>query len=506
MSFLFALSDVWMERRHVGAAVLTGIIVFLVIHFIGAILKKRSVRLGVAFELFGVTIGIIAGYLMLDPDYTVGVGLKSVAQLTGAFVITAVINRYFWEIYFIRSGKPAAPKFFSQVFSLIVVVAALVLIVTINFHGTDLVKTVLTTGGVLALTIGLALQDLLGNIIAGFAIHFGQPFKIGDWLIIDNTHVEVMEINWRSTRCRTNDETYLDVPNSSIIKQTVMNLSYPDPVHAIRLHVGLEYNSAPNLVKSCLMRAALTTDGVLEVPPPVIYLKDFADSSITYEVKAFISDHARYPRIMDAIRTNIWYELKRQNLSIPFPQRVVQISEPVAVAEEDHAAQVIEALKKQESFSFLTVAQLRRLTENSKSLFFGTDERIIRQGDAGDSMFILLSGSVRVVVELEGVNTQVAVLNQGACFGEMSLLTGENRSATVFAAEDTLVVELCKSSMSRLLKENVRVIEKLSELHARRKLTNEDQIAAGRKSADSTSRTRTLKASFLAKLKKFFDL
>ncbi|MEO7933682.1 MAG: mechanosensitive ion channel family protein [Chthoniobacterales bacterium] len=507
MNFLAVTGDAWKPGNGV-ASVLAGVLIYLLVHLIGQILKKRTgVRLGLTYEIFAATLAIIAGSLVYEPGHAISVGLKSIAQLTGAFVITAIVNRYFWEIYFIRSGKPAAPKFFSQVFSLIVIVAALVLIVTANFQeGSNLVKTVLTTGGVLALTIGLALQDLLGNIIAGFAIHFGQPFKLGDWLILDNTHVEVMEINWRSTRCRTNDDTYLDVPNASITKQTVMNLYYPDRVHAIRVYVSLEYDTPPNLAKDCLLRAALGAQGVMATPKPVIYLKEFADSSINYEIKAFIMDHSKYPVIMDAIRTNIWYELKRKKLTIPFPQRVLQVNRPVKAAPENFSNEVIEVLRKQDSFSFLTPVQLRRLTEGCQAIFYGRNEKIIQQGEPGESMFVILSGSVSVLVECDAVSTEVAVMKEGACFGEMSLLTGEKRSATVIAVEDSLVVELCKESMSRLLKENVRVVEKLGELLANRKLTNETQLAATKGKGGRVATARSLKASFLSQLKAFFDL
>lgn len=497
----------WIPEGHAAVAVFLGALTFLVVHFFGRLLKNRTgVRLGLTFEIFALTVATIVGFHIFGPTHPTSIALKSLAQLTGAFVITAIINRYFWEIYFTKSGKPPAPKFFSQVFSLIIVVAAVVLIVAINYEKSGLVSTVLTTGGVLALTIGLALQDLLGNIIAGFTIHFGQPFKLGDWLILDNTHVEVMEINWRSTRCRTNDETYLDVPNASIVKQTVMNLYYPDRVHAIRVHVGLEYGTPPNRAKECLYRAALNAEGVLPVPPPVIYLKEYGDSAINYEVKAFIRDHSKYPVITDAIRTNIWYELKREKLNVPFPQRVLHLTRTKPTVTEDFSARVIEVLKKQESFGFLNVRQLRKLVQGYRAISFGKNERIIHQGDAGESMFVLLSGSARVVLECEGERNEVAVLTPGACFGEMSLLTGETRSATVAATEDCLIIELCKNSLSELLKEDARVVEKLGELLTKRKLANEGEIAANMARGQRSKIARSLRESFLTRLKTFFDL
>ncbi len=501
------LSVITVLRGNAFLSVLAGLVVFLIGHLLGRLLKKRTgVRIGFIYQIFAAAMGALASIYLFGAPLILTRHLLSLAQLTGAFVLAAMLNRYFWELYFIRSGKPAAPKFFSQVSSLIVVLAAFLLIITVNYHQSGVISTVLTTGGVLALTIGLALQDLLGNMIAGFTIHFGQPFKLGDWLILDDKHVEVMEINWRSTRCRTNDDTYLDVPNTLIVKQTVMNLYYPERVHAIRVQVGLDYATPPNLAKECLMRAALGCDDVLRKPEPYIYLTNFGESTVDYEVKVFISNHARYPKITDEIRTNIWYELKRRNLDIPFPQRVVELHRAKPKVANDFPPKIRDVLKKKDTFSFLTREQLNHLTENCHGVVFGRGERIIQQGDPGESMFVIISGSVRVLVDASGTSTEVAHLKAGDCFGEMSLMTGENRSATIVAAEDTLVGELPKENMSRLLKENERMLEKLSQLLAERKLATEGHLAETMERGQRLALTRSLKATFLGRLRTFFEL
>src|SRR5260370_1240065 len=83
--------------------------------------------------------------------------------------------------------------------------------------------------------------DLLGNIIAGIALEIGKPFKTGDWLVFDNRHMEVIEVNWRSTRLRTNDDAHLDVPNKTIAGSTITNLTMLTRHHAIRIQVGFDY-------------------------------------------------------------------------------------------------------------------------------------------------------------------------------------------------------------------------------------------------------------------------
>src|SRR6202012_5914997 len=106
-----------------------------------------------------------------------------------------------------------------------------------------------------------------------------------------------------------------------IVRSTIVNLSYPTHLHAMRMRIGIVYEAPPNKVKQTLLHAATNTDGVLAHPPPKIYLVDFADSSVTYEIKYWIQNHAAYNEISEALRTGAWYALKRAGIGIPFPIR-----------------------------------------------------------------------------------------------------------------------------------------------------------------------------------------
>src|SRR5205807_4147833 len=114
---------------------------------------------------------------------------------------------------------------------------------------------VVATSGVVAVILGLAGQNLLGGIIAGMSIQVNRPYKVSDWLKVGDTYGEVREINWRSTRLRTNDGIYLDIPNNEIVKTTIINLHYPTEVHAMRIRVGIDYNIPPNRVRDALSRS-----------------------------------------------------------------------------------------------------------------------------------------------------------------------------------------------------------------------------------------------------------
>jgi hypothetical protein len=353
--------------------------------------------------------------------------------------------------------------------------------------------------------LGLALQDLLGNIIAGIALELGKPFTPGDWLVVDGKHAEVIEVNWRSTRLRDNDDIYLDIPNKHIVGTTITNLTHPNRQHGIRLHVGFEYSAPPNFVKDALRRATASAEYVLPTPPPKVFLKNFADSSIEYEIRFWMEDESKYNDILDAIRTNIWYEAQRSGLRIPFPIRTVQIERARPDA-RDKLELARTSMRRQPFLQLLSPSQLDRLLGDSRLLRYGRNERIIEQGAEGRSMFILMHGEAEVLVTINGQEKSVAMLRDGDYCGEMSLLTGEPRSASVVAKTDCEMWEIGKEMLATILSENQPLVEKLSEILATRKLEMEGIVAHAMATDDVKAKQQEYKAGFLKRLYGFFEL
>jgi CRP-like cAMP-binding protein len=397
------------------------------------------------------------------------------------------------------------PKFVGEVFNLVIFV--IVFLVTLNVFYSIQIPHLIAGSGILAIILGLALQDTLGNILAGFALHFEKPYRAGDWLIVDNRHAQVMELNWRATRLRTNDDVYLDIPNSQLAKATIVNLSYPTSVHAMRLRVGLEYGTPPNDVKDALLHATAQAHGVLKAPAPKIFVVDFGDSAVVYEIKYWLSDHARFNEITDAVRTNVWYELNRRGLRIPFPIRTIQMAQGPTEAETE-GTQILtrKVLRTRSLFGGFNDAQLDELLSVAQRGRYGRGEAIIEQGQQGSSMFVLLEGNADVLVAANGETTRVAGLGAGDCFGEMSLLNGEPRSATVLARTDCEVVEISKTSMAEMLERSPELLLSLSEMLARRRIENEGVLAESAHSRAITDKQRQYSATFLNRLKSFFDL
>ena len=483
-------------------------VLFLALIAIGRWFKRRQrVELGVFYVLFCVAAAIWAPHnfakaeVLWRADVVKHVG--AITLFFGVIVFLAFVRRYFWEGWFEKQSQMKAPKFLSQLVGLVIVAVAGLFIAS-AIYGKS-IQAALTGSTLLVGIIGFAMQDLLGNIIAGIALEIGKPFKPGDWLVVEGGHAEVIEVNWRSTRLRNNDAIYIDIPNKHIAGATIVNLTYPTREHAIRLTVGFDYGVPPNFVKDCMVRAAANAPGVLPKPTPKVFLKDFSESAILYEIKFWLEDESRYNDIVDAIKTNIWYEAQRNGIRIPFPIRTVHLEKtklPLPPAME--AARI--SAKKQPFLQLLDTDQTDKLLSGARHQRFGRGERVIVQGTDGVSMFLLLQGEAFVLVNVNGSETQVATLRDGDYFGEMSLLTGEPRSATVVAHTDCEMWEISKDVLGELLEQNHTLVEKLSDLLAKRRLENEGLLASVHPAAVMQAKHREYHASFVSKLKSFFKL
>jgi small-conductance mechanosensitive channel len=496
-----AVRSIWFEAAAVP-------LTFILLLAIGRILKRRyQVRLGAIYKLF---CAVFAFYLpcALSPapfpwKSALTRHLGAIALLLGVICLLALIRRFFWEGWFERVQKTRAPKFLSQIIGLLLFIVAMLVVIG-GIYGQSIKGAVFGSTIVLGI-IGFAMQDLLGNIIAGVALELGKPFRVGDWLVVDTHRAEVIEVNWRSTRLRTNDDVYLDIPNKSIVGSTITNLTFPTRQHAARLIVGFDYGVPPNLIKDVIASAAADAKGVLTAPAPKVILKDFGDSAVLYEIKFWLEDESNFNDIVDGIRTNVWYAAQRANIRIPFPIRTLQIERHGAKPPSALAA-IQQSAKKHPFLQLLNEEQLDTLLANARLLRFGRRERVIEQGAGGQSMFVLLQGEADVFVTANGKQTHVATLRSGDYCGEMSLLTGEPRSATVVARTDCEMWEIDKNTMGELLQENETLVQQLGEILAERRMVTEGIVASTTDRNEVRIKQQEYTHGFLQKLSAFFDL
>ncbi|MEY2531698.1 MAG: hypothetical protein QOI96_1783 [Verrucomicrobiota bacterium] len=495
------------ETQRAAITVVVFIATFFVALTLGRLLKRRAgVRLGVLYQLFVLVVAFYAAlaYYGVKADWRNHIGAAAVLLSTA--LVVALLNRYVWDLYFEKRKQTPIPHFLREVVAMLIFLVVLLIILSVGYHAERELKGLLAGSGIAAIILGFAGQNLFGGIIAGMSIQINRPYKVGDWLQVGERFAEVMEINWRSTRLRTNDGIYLDIPNNEIVRTTIDNLHYPTEVHAMRIRVGVDYNVPPNRVKDALAHAAQSAKNVLPDPPVRVFLVDFADHAVTYEIKFYMGNHSRINETNDAVRTNVWYELKRQRINIPFPIRTLHLERRTARPAHEGHEEAASILRGEPVFECLSDQQIENLVRQSHLNHFGRGERVIEEGAEGESMFILLRGTAHVFVSKNGTSIQVATLGAGDCFGEMSLLTGEKRSATVRADGDCYVLEIGKPLMAEVIRESPDCLQQLSEILAARRLNTEVVLKDTVLPADQAAKEKEYRATFLKRLQTFFSL
>ncbi|MBI4602962.1 MAG: mechanosensitive ion channel, partial [Planctomycetes bacterium] len=414
-----------------------------------------------------------------------------------------------------RRGKPEPPALLRDLvrYGLFILLVAIILRLV---WGED-VTPILGALGVGGVVLGFALQETLSNFFAGLALLLEKPFAPGDWIRIgDKAEGSVEHITWRATKIRTRDADYLIFPNSVVAKEVIANFRQPTRVHAIRLGVGTSYEDAPDLVKRTLLEVLATVPDVLRDPPPVVYLREYGSSSINYEVKCTIEDYERRPVIEDQIMDRIWYAFRRAGIEIPFPiQTVFEYRMAPESRPRKGLVDVERVLAGVPLFAAFGREELARLAAAARVASYGLGEPVLRQGDPGDTLFAIAAGSARVAVLGEGDRDRggsdrgektVATLSAGEVFGEMSLLTGDPRTASVYADRALVLVAVSRDALLPLLTENPAAAEKMAEVVTLRKQGLDRVQAEAALDPGRRAEVQTAKASLAGRIRRFFRL
>ena len=375
-----------------------------------------------------------------------------------------------------------------------IVIGLLLIVATFAFQ-----EQLLTTSAVGAVVVGFALQDTLGNAFAGLAIQSERPFRVGHWIKVGDFEGRVAEITWRATKLRTKAGNFVIVPNNIIAKEAITNYSEPVAPTRLDLEVGVSYSSSPFVVKRAMLDAIAQVPVVLQTPAPDVLLVGFDASSMNYRARFWVDDYEHDQVAKDQVRVAIHYAFARRGIEIPYPIQVEYSRDwpaPDPAAEQVNRERV---LSNVDLFSALSGAQRADLASATVAHTFGDGEAIVRQGEPGDSMYVLCSG--RVAVVLDPGRQEVAVIERGGYFGEMSLLTGEPRTATVVARGEAIVLELDAALFRRLGEESPQTLEQVG-LAA---MTRREQLERARTAARDAG-LADAPATFLARMKRFLRL
>jgi small-conductance mechanosensitive channel/CRP-like cAMP-binding protein len=332
-------------------------------------------------------------------------------------------------------------------------------------------SSLIATSALLSVVLGFALQETLGNLFSGLTLHAEQPFEQGEFVTFGKWSGKILDVGWRSTRILTGDDDELLVPNSLISREVVRNHSRPSLHDSVEIPLVLDMDVPPARCKAVLREAVASCSLVLKEPPPRVLLSGFDNNGALYKVRFYGESYPKQRAALDQVYEAIWYALRRAAVEVPYPQQTIGYRERASEAEDrrrrEHSAEAEDLLSRIDFIGALRPEDRKLLAERARYLEYGPGQSVVRQGESGDTFYLVARGELSVRIEGD---KEVALLSRGAFFGEMSLLTGEPRSAAVVAVSEAGLLEIDRDAFSRVFERNPDVGKELATVIARRRM------------------------------------
>lgn len=392
--------------------------------------------------------------------------------LVGAWLMTRGLELFVWTSLFINLTGAECPRLLRTLVAGAIYVLALYGILTFVFKHP--VTGLLVSTGIIAGVLGLSLQSVLSDLFAGLAITIERPYKIGDWIELkDGTIGQVMDINWRSTRLLSFNNSLFIVPNDHIVNSVIHNFDLPQKLYSTWFYLSVASDASPRLVQQLLMEAALNCKSVIKDPLPIVRLSDATGQPYKYMVWIYFREYITHWGGLSDLYETILSHLAKSGIS---PAAVkYEIASREAPMLDIKAPNISEYLRGIEIFQPLSDAEVEQMAAFCEIKDFREGTPIIHEGDEGSSLFVIVSGMVSILKKDDkDQEIELARLANGNVVGEISLLTGEPRMATVQAITPLTVVEVPKKSLEPLLKAKPQLGNQLAVIMAKRRFQTKE--------------------------------
>ena len=465
-----------------------------------------------------VTVSLVVAHL---GSLLIAAGLKTSGYSPTAYLVAGLAFELFAvigmvSILFFRGVLPRLGLALPQILiDLLTGAAAIVAMIAVGKKAGLSLTGLITTSAVLTAVIGFALQDTLGNMMSGIALQMDRSINLGDWIKLNDYPAgKVTEIRWRYTAIETTAWSTIIIPNSVLTKSQVTVIGRrigEAPYQRRDIDFNVDFRTPPNEVMDCV-RSSLISNPVPRMadrPELQVLFFGLRDSVAWYRVRYWLTDLAVEDPTDAEIRTRIYYALRRAGITFSIPAQTLFIT-----AEDDARKQRqnekemrrrVEAISRVDLLAVLGEDERKRVAALLHYAPFARGEAMTREGEADDGLYMIVEGEASVQLSSGAHLIEVARIGAGQFFGEMSLMTGEKRSATVTAATDVVTYRLDKPAFEELVRSRPEIAEAVADLLTERR----ESLDQARTEIDEASRRRrrqSTKQDILGRIRGFFNL
>ena len=400
---------------------------------------------------------LIAIFIVINQIYGVSretTPLKIIETLIYILILNTLLAGI--NVLFFSSGKQSLiktniPQLFLDIFRIILVLLGTAIILSVVW-GTDL-GSMVTALGVGSFVLGLALQDTLGNLFSGIALIYEKPFKVGDYIQIDDWAGEVIELNWRAVRIVTDDNIMVTIPHLVIGSGIVQNFSSPTEIHIVNTDVEFSYHIPPNKVKQILAKLLNSMQEVHRDSEPTVIVKEYKKHAIIYTMSYAIENYGMQDAVVDKLMTRLWYIAKRDKLERPTSYLQINEKDNESAHTLAKELQIVKVLDSIKEIIPIKEKQLEQIKEKAKLRNFGAGEQIVYRGEMAGDFYFIHSGKAKIQT-YPIKKGQEQFLYKGDFFGELSMLKDRKSSYSVEAVEDVDVLVIAHEQVIEMVEDN----------------------------------------------------
>ena len=404
--------------------------------------------------------------MMVTTSISLGVNLLRLVKifLWMALIIAVVRFLAYMVTSTIRGPQSEVSSLVKTVLSIIIYIVSFFIVFQSQYPDVPLAP-LFTGSTILGIVVGLALQETLGNLFAGIALQADQPFQVGDVVAFSNRQAGVVEsVSWRGVKIRTFQNKLLVLSNSVLGKEMI-EVAPRGNLNARVVMFNTEYSDSPARTIQVVRDAVRQVENVSQKIRPVVRLKDFGHDGLEWEIKYWTEDYTKYNDTDALIRQRVWYAFNRERIAFASPELTIHTAPP---REEttlvEYVNTVSERLQEVPMFAPLGEEEIEKLAKASSTRVYAPGEAIVRRGQEGNSMFVIVRGGVKVQIPENDYQKTINHLRANDFFGEMSLLTGQPRTATVIAEEETEVIQIRKTALKPLFEANPELMKAICDI------------------------------------------
>ncbi|MBF0195909.1 MAG: ABC transporter substrate-binding protein [Magnetococcales bacterium] len=420
--------------------------------------------------------------------------------LAWAFVINLASENFLWLPMESKTGQ-VIPKIIRRFLTYAIFTLAIFGIIAFVFD--QRLTSLLATSGMIAMIIGLAIQANISNIFSGIAINVERPFRIGDWVRInDRDEGRVEDITWRSTKLWNRDGSISRIPNAIVSEACIRNFTDPDSMVENWIFFELDPKHPPALVEAVLTETMLSIPEVVNDPAPFTSFRGVEKWAAKYMLGFTIKDYGKKAAVRKKVTKKVWADLKLAGFTLATERRnLITKEEESEVVTPFSVKQVLENMGLYKHLPEVTRNQVDSGTLVEE---FEAGQTICKRGTSCSPIIVFIQGVGSILATLDdGENVEIKRVGSGDFFGENAALNGQPRLFDIVSYTDTRILRISDSDLAYMFEQN----QKLEKTWT--KILNESAIQATERTERQQQKRDDLEAKqstgFFKKLGKLFS-